>query len=110
MKKVLIVLLVLLAVGLSFGLAGADACPPSSKNTGGTPPNCGHAPPAPPPPPAESTTCEGVEPLIVIPANPSGDETGPLSAPIHGSLEPAVVPLGGTVHQVNCNVVVLLGL
>jgi hypothetical protein len=107
MKKVLIVLLVLLAVGLSFELAGADACPPSSKNPTGSPPNCGHAPPA---PPAESTTCEGVEPLIIIPANPSGDETGPLSGPIHGSLEPAVGPLGGTVHQVNCNVVVLLGL
>ncbi len=108
MKKVGLLILIVLAVALSMGLAGADACPPSSKNPGGSPPNCGH--PSPTPTEPADTTCEGVEPLIVIPANPGGDETGPLSGSIHGSLEPAVGPLGGAVHQANCNVIVLIGL
>jgi hypothetical protein len=90
--RILLLLLVLLIVGMTMGLAGATACPPSSKNPGGTPPNCGH--------PA------GTSP---------GDckETGPVSQPVRTVVEP-IDPTGGhttspasggVVHRVNCTVV-----
>ena len=48
----LLIALLAVAVGGS-GIAGGkgNACPDSSHNPNGTPPNCGHAPPEPPPPP-----------------------------------------------------------
>jgi hypothetical protein len=95
-----------------------NACPGSSHNPTGTPPNCGHPPPEPPPPPPPpppTATCAGVAAFLIFPANPTGNETGVLSAPIHNQLEPFVGDTLGDdaetlVHTANCDVVVALGL
>jgi len=106
MKKVSWLLLVatISLVG-GIGIAGAKACPPASKNPLGTPPNCGH-PSAPPP-----TTCSqgGLSGNGTI-LNKDKNEDGQVSGPIHNQLEPQVDGLAPVVHEVNCDVVVSLGL
>jgi hypothetical protein len=110
MKKLSWLLLVAVISTLgSIGIAGAKACPPTSKNPGGTPPNCGHST-QPPPPPATTCSKGGLGGNGTI-LNKDKNENGQLSKPIHQQVEPAVGPLGPTVvHEVNCDVVVTLGL
>jgi hypothetical protein len=100
----------------SLSLAGASACPPSSKNPAGKPPNCGHPAPSPTPtptqtPPGGGTTCStgglGGSGTIL---NSDKNEDGQVSGPIHTQLEPQVDGLAPVVHEVNCDVVVSLGL
>jgi hypothetical protein len=118
MKKIsLLLLLAVLATVGSLGIAGAKACPPSSKNPGGTPPNCGHPAPSPTPtpqptqtPPAATTCSTGGLQGGPTFANSNKNEDGALSGPIHHQLEPAVDGLAPVVHEVNCDVVVSLGL
>jgi hypothetical protein len=104
------------------GGGGGQTCPPDSPNPGGTPPNCGHAPP-----PdggggdgGGATTCstngllDGSGLPVVDPEgtilNKDKDEAGGLSGPLHKQLEPAIDGLAPVVHEVNCDVVVSLGL
>jgi hypothetical protein len=116
MKKIsLLLVLAIFATVASLSLAGATACPPSSKNPNGTPPNCGHPSPSPSPTPTHShppaTTCStgglGGSGTIL---NKDKNEAGPVSGPIHTQLEPQVDGLAPVVHEANCDVVVTLGL
>jgi hypothetical protein len=84
--------IVLLVSGLAFA---GNACPDSSHNPGGTPPNCGQTTTTPP------TT------------GPECVEDGPVSGTVRENVEP-VDPTGGhspdpnsggVVHRVNCTVV-----
>jgi hypothetical protein len=106
-----LVLAVFATVG-SLGIASAGGpCPDSSHNPGATPPNCGHPPGNPPPSPPPATTCSkgglGGSGTIL---NKDKNENGQVSGPIHTQLEPAVDGLAPVVHEVNCDVVVSLGL
>jgi hypothetical protein len=109
MKKTSWLLIVaIFATIASLGVAGATACPPSSKNPSGTPPNCGH-PGHKPPPPATTCSTGGLGGSGTI-LNKDKNESGQVSGPIHKQLEPAVDGLAPVVHEVNCDVVVSLGL
>lgn len=90
-KRILLLLLVVLVVALTMGLAGADACPPKSKNPGGTPPNCGH-PSQQPAGCAETGPVSGFVRTRVEPIDPTGGHSGSPTG-------------GGLVHRVNCTVV-----
>src|SRR5260221_13493535 len=105
-----LLLLAIFSTIASLGIAGATSCPPSSKNPGNKPPNCGHPSQKPPPPPPAATTCStgGLQGATF--ANSDKNEDGALSGPIHNQLEPAVDGLAPVVHEVNCDVVVSLGL
>jgi hypothetical protein len=120
MKKIsLLLLLAVVATIGSLSLAGAkpgNACPPASKNPGNPPPNCGHPAPSPTPTPTPTqpgggTTCStgglGGSGTIL---NKDKNEDGQVSGPIHTQLEPQVDGLAPVVHEVNCDVVVSLGL
>jgi hypothetical protein len=101
----LLLLAVLSTIG-SLGIAGAsNACPPASHNPPPGTPNCGHRPPPP------ATTCSkgglGGNGTIL---NKDKNEAGQVSGPIHNQLEPQVDGLAPVVHEVNCDVVVSLGL
>ena len=53
MRRAFLALVAAAAVAVGVGgtsIASGKACPSSSHNPGGTPPNCGHTPPSPPPP------------------------------------------------------------
>ena len=110
MKKMswLLLIAVLSTIG-SLGIAGANngnACPPPSPGNPGSPPGCGHKRPS-----APATTCStgglGGNGTIL---NKDKNEAGPVSGPIHNQLEPQVDGLAPVVHEVNCDVVVSLGL
>jgi hypothetical protein len=114
-KSLAIMLLICVAVTMSFGLAAAEknACPDDSKNPTGTPPNCGHAPPEPPPPPPPpGTTCsadedgDGTQHSAMAPDN---NEGGLASSIVHDVDQALPGPLGGdqgVVTEVNCALVV----
>jgi len=111
MKKMswLLLLAVLSTIG-SLGIAGANngnACPPPSPGSpSNPPPGCGHARQSTPP-----TTCStgGIGGSGTI-LNKDKNEDGRVSGPIHNQLEPQVDGLAPVVHEVNCDVVVSLGL
>jgi hypothetical protein len=106
-KTTWLLLLAVFATIASLGVAGATACPPSSKNPGGTPPNCGH--PGKRPPPATTCSTGGLGGSGTI-LNKDKNESGQVSGQIHSQLEPQVDGLAPVVHEVNCDVVVSLGL
>jgi hypothetical protein len=117
-KMALLLVLAIFATVASLSLAGATACPPTSKNPDGKPPNCGHPAPSPTPtptptptPPPGATTCSkgglGGSGTIL---NKDKNESGQVSGPIHKQLEPQVDGLAPVVHEVNCDAVVTLGL
>lgn len=113
-KPIVIILLICLAVTMTFGLASAEknACPDSSKNPNGTPPNCGHAPEEPPPPPPPGTTCSADEDgdgTQHSSFDPDSNEGGPVSSVVHEVDQALPSPLGGdggVVTEVNCAIVV----
>jgi len=109
MKKMsLLLLLAVVSTIGSLGIAGANngkACPPPSPGFPSSPtPGCGHARPS-------ATTCStgglGGSGTIL---NKDKNEDGQVSGPIHNQLEPQVDGLAPVVHEVNCDVVVSLGL
>lgn len=116
-KPLVIILLICLALTMTFSLASAEknACPDKSKNPTGTPPNCGHPPPEPPPPPPPpppGTTCsadedgDGTQHSAFAPEN---NEGGAVSSIVHEVDQGLPSPLGGdqgVVAEVNCAVVV----
>jgi hypothetical protein len=112
-KMALLLVLAIFATVASLSLAGATACPPTSKNPDGKPPNCGHPAPSPSPSPTgpAATTCSkgglGGSGTIL---NKDKNESGQVSGPIHKQLEPQVDGLAPVVHEVNCDAVVTLGL
>jgi hypothetical protein len=105
-KTTWLLLIAILSTMASLGIASAGGpCPDPSHNPGATPPNCGHRPSNP------ATTCSqgglGGSGTIL---NKDKNENGQVSGPIHTQLEPAVDGLAPVVHEVNCDVVVSLGL
>lgn len=116
-KSLAIILLICLAVTMSLSMATAakNACPDSSKNPNGTPPNCGHGEPAPEPTPTptpEGTTCSADEDgdgTQHSSFDPDSNEGGPVSSIVHEVDQALPAPLGadgGVVSEVNCAVVV----
>ena len=127
MKKLLVALtLVTLSLGVSAGFAGPPpANPPCEKGKAGTTnPNCDHNTSKAcdhgkaadhnkhcPPPSSGGTTCStGGLAGGATQANSDKNEDGAVSGPIHNQLEPAVDGLAPVVHEVNCDIVVSLGL